>query len=111
MNGPIAYLVACASCGAHPTASFWVTDVPQPSPWHCPKCRRGLIPAEEHAVVGAVVQLIGQVREARWLVVDRDDNSVTLRPLGLPDWPTTVFALGEVSPMFSYERLSAAKNT
>jgi hypothetical protein len=109
MSDPVAYLTTCATCGGYPAASWWVTDVPQPHPWHCPKCRPGLILAEDLAVVGAEVGLIDRRAEARFVVLARDGDTVTVRPLGLTSFPSTDVSTAEIRPKFSYERLAASR--
>lgn len=110
----VGYLTSCAACAAYSQngpsgATAYVTDVPQPHPWFCPRCRAGLIPADELAVVGASVGLVGAQPEARWVVLARDGHLVTIRPLGLPEWPTRQVTVGEIRPQFSYERLAASR--
>lgn len=110
----VGYLTSCAACAAYSEnapsgCAEYVTDVPQPYPWHCRRCRPGLVPADELAVVGAVVGLVVGRPEARWVVLARDGHLVTIRPLGLPEWPTRQVAVGEIRPQFSYERLAASR--
>jgi hypothetical protein len=112
MNAP-AYLASCAACGATAAdgggATTYACDVPQADPFHCPKCRPGLIPADELAQPNEVVGLVDARREARWVVLARDGGTVTIRPLGFPRWPSREVSLGEIRPKFSYERLAAAR--
>jgi hypothetical protein len=109
----IIYLYACASCGASgPDAktggapTTYACEVPQSDPYHCPKCRVGLISAGEHAQVGEVVNLVGARPEARWVVLARAGDQITIRPLGLPSFPARIVCVAEILLRFSYERLA-----
>lgn len=102
------YLTACASCGAYPSATFYVTEVPQTGPFRCPKCKTGEIPADEHAGPGATVKLVDR-GDTPWVILTRDGDTLTVRPLGLPSFPARQVCLTEVLPKFSYDRLNARR--
>lgn len=112
MTSPV-YLAACVACGATGVdgggATTYACEVPPPDPFYCPKCRRGLIPADELAQPGGEVGLVDAAREAHWVVLARDGDTVTIRPLGLPDFPARQVSLGEIRPKFSYARLNARR--
>jgi hypothetical protein len=86
-----------------------VRGAPPPYPFYCRKCRPGLIPADKHAQPETAVGLLGAPLEALWVVLSRDGDTVTIRPLGLPDFPSRTVAVAEIRPQFSYQRLAAAK--
>jgi hypothetical protein len=113
MNAPV-YLASCAACGASGVdgggATTYACEVPQPDPFYCPKCRPGLIPADELAQVDQCVGLLAQRPEASWVVLVRDGDIVSIRPLGLPSFPARTVTVGEIRPKFSYQRLAAAKH-
>jgi hypothetical protein len=104
-----AYLAMCATCGAYPAAAMYATDVPQPRPFYCPRCRAGLIPADDLAQVDAAVGLVDAAPEAQWVVLSRDGDLVTIRPLGLPNFPARTVTVAEIRPKFSYQRLAQAR--
>jgi hypothetical protein len=115
-SAAVVYFYPCASCGASgPDAktsaapTTYACDVVQSDPFHCPRCRPGLIPASEHAQVDAAVSLVDAGPEARWVVLGRAGDQVTIRPLGLPDFPARVVCIAQIRPRFSYERLAQAR--
>jgi hypothetical protein len=112
MSAPV-YLASCAACAAIGPNGQGVTtyacEVPQPDPFYCRKCRPGLIPADEIAQVDEVVGLLDQRSEARWVVLAREGDIVSIRPLGLPNFAAHTVTVGEISPKFSYERLATAR--
>lgn len=111
MNEAPVFLVACASCGAHPTATWYVTEVQPPHPFHCPKCRPGLVSAEEQlSRPDAVVGFIDAAPASRWCVIDvLADGYFTCRPLGLPSFPLRTRHISEVRPLFSYAKLEQSR--
>lgn len=116
MAATIVYFYACTSCGASsPDAktsgapTTYACDVPQSDPYHCPKCQPGLVPAVEHTQVGEAVGLIDAAPQARWVVLHRTGDQVTIRPLGLPDFPSRDVCIAEIRPKFSYDRLNQAR--
>lgn len=116
MDAPIVYFYSCVACGASgPEAkangepTTYACDVPQYGPFYCPKCRLGLVPADECAVVGRSVKLIGANPQADWCVLARDGDQVTLRMQGLPSSRPFQVSIGEIRPEFSWRKLEAAK--
>ena len=114
-SAAIVYFYACTVCGASgPDAktngapTTYACDVPQGDPYYCPKCRAGLIPADEHAQPGEAIGLIDATPEARWVVLDRSGDQVTIRPLGLPGFRSSVVSVAEIRPQFSYQLLERA---
>lgn len=107
IDSPV-YLTVCENCSGYPAAVFYVTEVPQPRPFRCPKCKPGEIPADEHAVPGAAVKLVGR-GDTPWVILTRDGDMLTVRPLGLPSFPARQVCLAEVLPKFSYDRLNARR--
>lgn len=112
MTAPV-YLASCAACaatGAHGEGATTVAcEVPQSDPFYCRKCQDGLIPADEIAQVGDVVGLFEARPEARWVVLVREGDIVSIRPLGLPSWPARTVTVDEIRPQFSYARLHAVR--
>lgn len=114
MTGALVYFAACHACGAsspevNGAPTTYALDVPPPFPYYCPKCRPGLIPAEELVKVGDCVGLVDHAYEARWCILAVDGDTVMVRPLGLPDWPSRPVSVGDIRPQFSYERLAGAR--
>lgn len=105
------YLSMCASCGAYPAGTVYATDVPHPHPFHCPRCRRGLLTGEEQlATEYPVVRFVGDNPYVRWCVLDiQDDGFFLARRLGLPDSPTVRRHVTEIQPIFSYTKLAKAR--
>lgn len=110
------YLYSCTACGASaPDArdsmgpTTYACEVQQSDPFYCPKCRPGLIPAAEHAQIGEAVSLVDANPLTRWVVLNRADDLVTVRPLGLPGFRSRVVCIAEIRPQFSYERLNSAR--
>jgi hypothetical protein len=60
-------------------------------------------------VVGKSVGLVGADPQALWAVLARNGDRVTLRPQGLPSFPSFEVSLDEISPKFSYQRLEQAR--
>lgn len=113
MSAPV-YVYACQSCGASSpevagTPTTYACEVPQFDPFHCPKCRPGLIPADDLAQVGGVVGLLAERPEARWVVLVREGDIVSIRPLGLPNFAARTVTVDEIRPKFSYQRLATAR--
>ena len=111
MNDTPVYLYICSSCAAYPSGSAWVSEGPQPWPYHCPRCQPGLMTAEEqlatHPGPYPVVSFIGDRLEARWVVLEiLNDGGLRVRPVGLPDWPVRTRHTSEIRPLFSYDKLN-----
>lgn len=110
------YLVSCTQCGGRrefgwSAAKMVVCDVPQPEPFVCGSCQPGLIPADELCQPGRVVHLVGAgAQDTGWVILSRDGDQLTGRPLGLPDWPAQTILVAQVRPEFSHQRLAAAEN-
>ena len=117
MSAPV-YLNACAACGAHPSASLWVTETDARSPdgcFYCPKCRPGLMdgaaqldPAVRH---DARLHLYGEPSFREFIPVgDLDDTGhFPCAVLGRPDLPTWPRHVSDIMPRFSYSHLAKAR--
>lgn len=106
-------LVSCTSCAAYSqngsqVATFAV-EVDQPQPWHCKRCQPGMVPVDELAVPNRSVGLVDHSPGSRWVVLERDGDWLTVRPLGLPEWPSRTVHINEVRLEFSYERLAQVR--
>jgi hypothetical protein len=100
------YLAVCAACGAYPAGGVYACEVPQPRPFYCPSCRSGLVSPEEHAQPNAIVRKANRPDGpfSQLVVLSRDGDRVTVRPLGFPDGPEETLPLAELAPEFSYAR-------
>lgn len=105
MTTPEVYIAACSQHGGHPAAALYALDVPQYA-FLCRKCSKGLIPADEVAREGAVVILVDYNPGTRWVVLRREDETITVRVLGMPDSQEITVPVGQVRPEFSYRRMS-----
>ena len=108
-----AHLTSCHACAAYSEnggqVAAYVTDVPQPRPWYCPRCLPGLVPADQLAVPNAEVTLVDHNPGTRYVVLARDGDRVTVRVLGLTCVPARTVHIDEVMPRFSYAQLEAAR--
>lgn len=96
MSAPV-YLASCAACCAYSENGGGVTtyacEVPPPDPFYCPRCRPGLVPPDELAQPEEAVGLVDASPEARWVVLARTGDTVTIRPLGLHGAGATVHTM------------------
>lgn len=105
------HLATCAACTAYPAGSVFACDVPQPKPFYCPKCRRGLLTGEEQlASEHPELRFIDENPYVRWCVLEiLGDGYFLTRLIGLPSSPVRRRHVTEIAPRFSYAKLTGAR--
>jgi len=104
------HLAICAACTAYPAGSVFACDVPQPHPFYCRKCRRGLITGEEQLTTpDPEIRFIGENPYSRWCVLEiLTDGYFLTRLIGLPNSTVHRRHVTEIAPRFSYAKLTGA---
>jgi hypothetical protein len=108
------YLCMCVACGGpgYAPVSMFVSEVPPPRPYYCPKCAKGLLTGEEQlAIENPELSLLGEREGSRWCVLERrGDGYFLARRIGFPDSPSSLRHVGEIRPKFSYQKLARGRH-
>lgn len=95
------YLRSCAGCSAHILLNYSV-DRPDENPAYCRKCVKNV---SVRAEVGDRVRIYSRgviPGVSEFIVVARDGDTVTVKPLGHPDADPFEVSIGNVMPEFRY---------